>query len=232
MVNKLEETLLLIWKDSKERRRYIIGILTHNNNEYVFKYVNPELEDAKKAGFDYFPGFSDTKETYINKNILFTNISTRLPNKNRPDYLQILNSYNLKIDSTDMEVLKNTKGRLLTDNFEFVPEFNKNKIEFDVAGTSHRKDIEKCKDILKVNDTLFLEKEPDNKYDNYAIKVIYEKNNKKYHIGYVPRYYSKELTKLLDKNIKYSAQVESLNFSTPLRDEDILASVKIIFNKQ
>lgn len=228
-MNKLEETLLLIWKDSKERRRYIIGVLTYRNKEYIFKYTNPELEDAKKVGFDYFPGFSDTGKTYINKDVLFTNILTRLPNKNRPDYLQILNSYNLKINSTDMEILRNTKGRLLTDNFEFVPEFNKNRIEFDVAGTRHRKDIGKCKDKLKVNDSLILEKESDNAYDNYAIKIIYNKENKRYHIGYVPRYYTKELTNLLNKNVKYSAQIEKLNFDTPFRDEEINASVKIIF---
>lgn len=228
----MEETLLLIWKDAKERRRYIIGVLTHTNGKYTFKYVNPELEDAKKAGFDYFPGFPDVDKQYTNNGVLFANILTRLPNKNRPDYLQILNAYDLKTNSTEMEILKNTKGRLLTDNFEFVPEFNRNKIEFDVAGTSHREDIEKCKDKLKVNDTLILEKEPTNQYDNYAIKIIYNKDNKNYHIGYVPRYYSKELTKLLNKNIRYSAQIEKLNFNTPFKDEDINASVKIIFENK
>ncbi len=228
----MEETLLLIWKDAKERRRYIIGVLTHTNGKYIFRYVNPELEDAKKAGFDYFPGFPDVDKQYTNNGVLFANILTRLPNKNRPDYLQILNAYDLKTNSTEMEILKNTKGRLLTDNFEFVPEFNRNKIEFDVAGTSHREDIEKCKDKLKVNDTLILEKEPTNQYDNYAIKIIYNKNNKNYHIGYVPRYYSKELTKLLNKNIRYSAQIEKLNFNTPFKDEDINASVKIIFENK
>ena len=220
MVNNMEETLMLIWKDSKERRRYIIGVLIYKDDEYTFKYINPELEDAKNAGFDYFPGFDNLKEIYTSK-VLFANIQTRLPNKNRPEYLQMLNSYNLKTDSTQMEILKNTKGRLLTDNFEFVPEFNKNKIEFDVAGTRHRRDIEKCKDKLRVNDILTLEREPDNKSDKYAIKIIYNRDNKKY--------YTEQLTKLLNKDVKYSAQIEKLNFDTPFYDEDINASVKIIF---
>jgi hypothetical protein len=131
-----------------------------------------------------------------------------------------------------MEILRKTKGRLLTDSFEFVPAFNKNKIEFDVAGTSHREDINKCRDLLQINDNLYLEKEPKNKYDAYAIKVIYKNNNVNYHIGYVPRYYTKDLTKLLEDGIEYSAKVENLNFDTPFRDEDILASVKIIFNNK
>lgn len=226
------ETLLLIWKEPKQRRRYIIGILTYEDNKYTFRYVDPELEDARKEGFEYFPGFTDVSKKYVNEKDMFINISTRLPNENRPDYLQLLNLYDLDIKSSKMEILRKTKGRLITDNFEFVPQFNKNKIEFDVAGTSHREDIEKCRKLLKINDTIYLEKEPNNEYDKYAIKVIYVKDNKKYHIGYVPRYYTKELSEILKTNIEYSAKIESLNFDTPFRDEDILASVKIIFNNK
>lgn len=226
----MSENLLLIWKEPKERRRFIIGILKYEDEVYTFKYVDPELNDAKKAGFEYFPGFSDTNKVYTDDKAMFANISTRLPNKNRPDYLQILNLYNLDKNSSNMEILRKTKGRLLTDNFEFVPEFNENRIEFDVAGTRHRKDIEKCKNFLKVNDNLYLEREEDNKYDCYAIKVMYINNNVKYHIGYVPRYYAKELSQLLEKGVKYSAKIESLNFETPIRDEDIFAIVKIIFD--
>ena len=160
---------------------------------------------------------------------MFINIATRLPNENRPDYLQLLNMYDLNIKSYKMEMLEKTKGRLLTDNFEFVPEFNINKIEFDVAGTSHIEDIEKCKKILNVNDNIILEKEEDNKFDKYAIKIIFENNKRRYHIGYVPRYYSKDLSKLLEKNIEYSAKIESLRLNTSFRDEDILVSIKIIF---
>ena len=79
---------------------------------------------------------------------------------------------------------------------------------------------------------LYLEPEPNNKNDENAVKVVLKENGKLYHLGYVPRYYSKDLTKLLETGIEYSAQIESLNFDTPFRDEDILASVKIIFNNK
>lgn len=226
----MEKSLWLIWKEPKERRRYIIGTLTYKNNHYYFKYVNPELEEAKKVGFIEFPGFSDLNKKYESKGSLFPNITTRLLNKARPDYLQMLNTYGLDINSTSIEILEKTKGRLLTDNFEFVPAFDKNKIEFEVAGTSHRNDINEWKNLLKINDNLILEKEPNNKYDQYAIKIIYENNHKKYHIGYVPRYYAKDLTEMLNKNIEYSAKIESLNFKSDFHDEDITASVKLIFN--
>lgn len=221
--------LWLIWKDPLKRRRYKVGVLEKNEKYYSFKYVNPELNIAKNAGFDYYPGFEDTSKEYKNEK-MFLNIENRLPNKKRPDYLEILNSYNLNIDSNSMEILKATKGRLVTDTYEFVEPFDKKKIEFDIAGTSHCNDLRECKDSIKVNDKLKLELEPNNISDPYAIKIVLEKNGKMYHIGYVPRYYSKELTKILEKGVEYSALVQSLNFESVYNDEDINAYVKLIFN--
>ena len=103
-------------------------------------------------------------------------------------------------------------------------------MQFDVAGTRHCSDVKKCLKLISVNDKLLLELEPNNLYDEYAIKVILDKNNKYYHLGYVPRYYSKELTKLLKDNVEYSAMVQSLNFESKISDEDINVVVKLIFN--
>lgn len=228
MANKL----WLIWKEPKERRRFIIGELMYENNVYKFKYINPELNNARKNGLDFFPGFDDIEKEYVSNTVLFPNIETRLPNTSRPEYLDILNLYDLNIDSTQMEILEKTKGRLLTDNFEFVPVFDKNRIEFEVAGTSHSEDIKKYKHIFKINDNLYLEREKDNKFDEYAIKVICKKEGEFYHLGYVPRYYSKELSKMLDENVQYSAKIKYLNFESKLDDEDITADVKLIFNNK
>ncbi len=225
----MDNEMWLIWKDPKTRRRYKIGVLTYNKQQYIFKYVNPELNDARKNGFEFFPGFEDIHKEYSNKE-LFANIETRLPNPARPDYLEILNVYGLEKDSTKLEILRATKGRLLTDNYEFVPTFDKVKVQFDVAGTRHCSDVKKCLKLISVNDKLLLELEPNNLYDEYAIKVILDKNNKYYHLGYVPRYYSKELTKLLKDNVEYSAMVQSLNFESKISDEDINVVVKLIFN--
>lgn len=224
----MEKELWLIWKHPETRRRYKIGSLNYDNKVYTFKYVNPELNDALEVGFNYFPGFKDINKVY-NSDTLFANIETRLPNTARKDYLEILNSYNLEKDSTKIEILKATKGRLLTDNYEFVPAFDTKKIEFDVAGTRHC-DVNKCKKKISVNDKLLLKTENDNKYDKYAIKIILKKEGKEYHLGYVPRYYSKELTELLKNNIEYSAMIKSLNFESEFDDEDITAFVKLIFN--
>jgi len=224
----MKNEMWLIWKHPESRRRYKIGILTYQENKYQFKYVDPELNNAIAAGVGYFPGFEDVNKIYESEE-LFANIETRLPNPGRADYLEILNSYNLEKESSKLEILKATKGRLLTDNYEFVPAFDSNKVEFDVAGTRHCPDVKKCSELISINDKLLLELEPDNEFDTNAIKVIFFKNGIKYHLGYVPRYYSSELAKLLENNIEYSAMIQSLNFESEFNDEDITAFVKLIF---
>ena len=225
----MNNELWLIWKEPLSHRRFKIGILIKLNDGYEFSYVDPELGEARKVGFNFFPGFNDLSKTYKN-NELFINIASRLPNKGRIDYLEILNSYNLDKESSDFDILKATRGRTLTDNYEFVPAFALNKIEFDVAGTRHCKDINKCKDFLKINRVLYLEPEPNNKNDENAVKVVLKENGKLYHLGYVPRYYSKELLNELNKGAKYSAMIQNLKFNSPFSDENIVANVKLIFD--
>ncbi|MDD6277349.1 MAG: HIRAN domain-containing protein [Mycoplasma sp.] len=225
----MNNELWLIWKEPLSHRRFKIGILIKLNDGYEFSYVDPELGEARKVGFNFFPGFNDLSKTYKN-NELFINIASRLPNKGRIDYLEILNSYNLDKESSDFDILKATRGRTLTDNYEFVPAFDLNKIEFDVAGTRHCKDINKCKDFLKINRVLYLEPEPNNKNDENAVKVVLKENGKLYHLGYVPRYYSKELLNELNKGAKYSAMIQNLKFNSPFSDENIVANVKLIFD--
>ena len=224
----MSKKLWLIWKQPKTRQRYKIGELKYDGKEYSFKYTNPELCDAKKVGFICFPGFDDLSKHYKSTE-LFNNIDTRLPNVVRNDYLEILNSYTLDVDSSKIEILEATKGRLVTDNYEFVPKFDVHKVVFDIAGTRYCKDIEKCRDLIKLNDSLFLESDSNNMYDQNAIKIYIIKNNQKYYLGYVPRYYSKEMKKLLDENIQYSAMVQNINFESTFYDEDVSVVVKLIF---
>lgn len=86
--------------------------------------------------------------------------------------------------------------------------------------------------MLKVDEKLKLELESENQYDDNAIKVIYiSQKNERYKIGYVPRYYSKQLSEILRENVKYVATIQYLRFDTLLNDENITAKVELIFNK-
>lgn len=226
----MTKELWLIWRQPKTRRRYKVGTLINEDNCFDFVYTNPELDEAMKAGFRCFPGFDDIQKKYHSKE-LFANIETRLPNTARPDYNKILKSLELDLRASKWDILKATKGRLITDSYEFVAPFDKNKIEFDIAGTRYCDDIEKCKENLKVNEELFLKRDKTNEYDENAVKIIYKKDKQEFQLGYVPRYYSKYLSSLLDQGVPYLATIKKINFESNLNDEDIMAYVKLIFNE-
>ena len=225
----MQEELWLIWKEAISRRRYKIGSLIKYADSYEFIYTNPELDDATIAGFKFFPGFEDLTKIYQSET-LFPNILTRLPNVARPDYLDILKRYDLTSGASDFEILKATGGKTFTDNYEFVSAFDTNQIEFTIAGTNYCKDLLKCKDILKLDDKLYLEQELDNISDSSAVKIIFKDNSKTYHLGYVPRYYSKKILAYLNNKIKYSLTIKSINIDSPLNDEKITVNVKLTFD--
>ncbi|MFR0822642.1 MAG: HIRAN domain-containing protein [Clostridia bacterium] len=226
----MRKELWLIWKEPNTRRRYTVGTLIQDIDGYTFKYFQDTVKSIEKLGFDFFPGFEETEKIY-HSNKLFTSILNRLPNPIRTDYETILKSYGLSRNSSEVEILEITKGRLLTDNYEFVPAFNKNKIEFDLAGTRHCQDFEKCRDILKIGDKLILELEDKNKYDENAIVVLFDEE-KRYKIGYVPRYYSKPLAELLKEDVTYSAKVINIKIESLIKDEIISGKVELFFKNK
>ena len=65
---------------------------------------------------------------------------------------------------------------------------------------------------------------------NELERIIFKENDKSYHLGYVPRYYCKELLVELKKGTQYSAMIQSLNLESQLSDENITANVKLILN--
>jgi hypothetical protein len=78
-----------------------------------------------------------------------------------------------------------------------------------MAGTQHYLgcDGDYCDQALEITrgDELFLQKEPSNEFDPYAIE-IYTKNHHK--IGYIPRYYSQAFSRILDENRAVSCHVK------------------------
>lgn len=78
--------------------------------------------------------FPDPNKTY-KSDTLFSAFKLRLKNKSRPDYLELLKEYDLNDTSSDLEILSATFGRLVTDNYEFVPTLSKcEKLDFYLAG--------------------------------------------------------------------------------------------------
>ena len=163
-----------------------------------------------------FPGFEDLNKEYVS-DVLFTNINCRLPNKNRDDYKDIMLRYNIGINDNAFEVLAKTKGRQITDTIEFVEPFNKNSFDFDVAGIQYY-DINTIKKYWRINDRVKLALDEHNKYDDYAVKVLFTLSNKDYILGYVPRFYSKDVSKLLQNDNRYTAIITNYNINKEFDD--------------
>lgn len=201
--------LYLVWKDFNTRQRYVVGELS-KNGKYNFKYKIEDLNKAIMKGFEPLIAFPDINEVYESYDI-FPAFSSRLPDKRRKDIKEILTKYKLeKYDA--FELLKNSGGKLPTDSLEFIdPIFlDESNIEreFYIAGVRHHEycmEGKKTADFnLNIGENLFLESDNENIYDKYAVKVM-NKDNKL--IGFIPVFFSKEISKAIEKGRKITCIV-------------------------
>lgn len=205
------ETIRIIWKDLKTRRRFQVGQLSRND-EYQFSY-GLEVMDAINNGFKPLLAFDDLNKTYRNK-VLFQSFASRLPDKKRKDIEDILKKYEVTFYD-EFEILKKSGARLPIDSLEFIDPILQDqsdvKRNFFISGTRHYLGCEKshvCDDSFEViqGEKLNLELEPENEYDKFAIKVL-NLNNKL--LGYIPRYYSEEVFNRIEKGNNYEIKVKN-----------------------
>lgn len=232
MKNNINE-LLLVWKDPESRQRFVVGSLRHiaEKEEYEFSYVNPELNDAVKYGFQNYPSFPDLNQTYINEGGIFPGIQQRLPNKKRVNYPEILMNYNLDATSSEMEILAATRGRLGTDTFEFVQAIHfiserPFKVTFDLAA-ARRYDFPEVAANLKEHQAVTLVHHKDNPVDRFAVKVMYDND---LCLGFVPKYYSREIFNMLETGLKYSAKINKLDITNKNPDEWAKIIVEVVYH--
>lgn len=219
--------LYLIWKDEKTRNQYIVGELS-KNGKYEFRYCH-EFEEAKEKGFTLLLPFDDSAKVYESEE-LFQVFSSRLPDRKRKDIDKILEKYSLdKYDS--YELLKASGAILPIDNLQFIdPILNFEKPfekKFYIAGVRHYIGCDSCdckKSIDLCNgEELYLECEPENFYDQYAIKI---KNKDGVLLGYIPRYYSEAYTRLMQENRVSKCYVVKVNKESNCR-ECVLIKIKV-----
>ncbi|MHB9038728.1 MAG: HIRAN domain-containing protein [Armatimonadota bacterium] len=191
--------LWLIWQNPHSRQRYHVGTLRHVEQGYQFAYEKHgprTLPDALADGYRLHLVFPDTDKTYHARE-LFAAFSRRLPDRSRPDFLDILKRIGLSRDHTPMDLLWATGGRLATDTYEFVSPIILHdgclNIDFIVAGWRYYEG-ESVKAYLRSNVTLLLEQESTNPFDQNAVLVLYNESIK---LGYVPAYYSWAVAELL-----------------------------------
>mgnify|MGYP001138129193 CR=1 FL=1 len=200
--------LYLIWKSEQSRKQYIVGQLV-KNGQYEFRYAE-DIQAAKNDGFTPLICFPDDNKVYTDDK-LFPVFASRLPDRKRKDMQNILKKYDLE-RYDEYLLLKRSGARLPIDNFEFIdPIVNLDEnIErtFFIAGVRHYLGCngENCNKPFMITrgDEVVLQQDPDNQYDKNAVQMLDVSGHL---LGYVPRYYSEGVTKMLKSNRKVSCHV-------------------------
>ena len=181
-------SITLVWRPGKGRRRISIGTLTKSKKtgELNFQYIQKGEDEARKVDsqFSGYPGLpisSASFESSLLEEVFFS----RLINTERNDAKQLLDFW--LVDparySDKYYLLAQTQGLSFSDTFEFVPRYfksHKNSFVTDVAGLSQ---IPFDLSILKVGEKLQFVLEPDNAYDSNAVYLSF--NGQK--IGYIKK---------------------------------------------
>jgi len=201
--------LYVIWKDYKTRQRYIVGELS-KNGKFEFKYRIKDLDKAIEKGFKPLIAFANINEVYESYN-MFPAFSSRLPDKRRRDIKEILEKYKLeKYDA--FELLKKSGGKLPIDSLEFIDPIFLDEVnivrKFYIAGVKY---YDYCngkhtgpKLELEVNEDIALIKDSNNRYDEYAVKVM---NGKGEFLGFIPSYFSEKVRQAINSDRKITCTV-------------------------
>jgi hypothetical protein len=85
---------------------------------------------------------------------------------------------------------------------------------FFIAGVQFRPrdEINRAVKQLEVGGELTLEREPTNKYDPNAVKILFiEEDGTEFFLGYVPKKFSSEVSALLDYDVVVNCTVTAVN---------------------
>lgn len=212
--------LYLAWQDNLTRKWTPVGQLTKKGDSYVFAYT------AGAKTLETFHGFGrmkDLEKTYVSDR-LFPLFSNRILAKGRPEYKKYLEWLGLsETGYDDIEELSRTGGIRATDNLEIFPcpsptADGMYKASFFCRGLKHlHHENIKRSSSLEIGEQLYVMKDLNNPHDSTAL--LLRSDQPITLVGYAPRYYSSEFSKLIeliDAN-EIKVNVESVNSEAPLQ---------------
>ena len=206
-----EDYIYLIWQEPETHRRMVVGELKREDG-FSFFYTH-DYKKAIEMGWEMLTPFPEEK-VYRNK-FLFPAFSSRLPDPKRRDIQEILSKYGME-EYDGYELLKRSGAKLPIDDYEFVdpifPDDETVSRNFYVSGVRH---ATKCADEdcvrihgVYVGDELELVLEPNNPVDQFAVALYSPRGDK---IGYVPSYFSEQVTHRLKVRMTYQCKVIEVN---------------------
>jgi len=213
-------TLILVWKSPPNNAWVPVGKLSYKASKYVFEYTNGALKAFNDGFFIPFGQMDDLSKIYVSQE-LFPFFQNRLLQKSRPEYDDYLDWLALSKDSTTpLEELARSGGIRATDNLQLFPIPQKRNDLYNVKFFSHGIRHLPPLYIDRINhlargDKLYLMRDVQNEHDSFAIAL--RTGNPTEIVGYVPRFFSEEFTKLLDviDATEISVVIEKINIKAP-----------------
>jgi len=214
------KSLFVAWQDPESRQWATVGRLSQMEGRFHFTYT----QGAKnQSNFIPFGRMTDLKAEYVSEE-LFPLFKNRVLAKSRPEYAQYLQWLGLDAAKYDvLDELERTGGIRATDSLEMFPcptptEQNNYEVYFFTRGLRHLHDENRKRTSeLKEGDKLNVMLDPQNEYDPHALMI--RTCDPITLVGYAPRYFSSEFTKLMNrvgaKNVKVT--VERVNAEAPLQ---------------
>lgn len=195
----------LAWRKGAGFPRIIIGIIKRNAFGVSFSYIPEGLEEAKKYGLVTYTDFPDETKVYTEGVLdilgLRLNKSERGDIQKYYDYWEI----NPKYKDDKYYMLAHTQGLLPTDNFEFLADFYPTKELSFTSELCGLTNLKLDKDTLEEGDILTWERDSNNEYDRYAVKVFKGDT----FVGYIKKVHSRIFYKKCRSKLKIA--VKSVN---------------------
>jgi hypothetical protein len=212
------KALFVAWQEPNSRRWVPVGRLTYENGTYRFVYTRGAKESKN---FTPFGRMVDLDAAYVSE-VLFPLFANRVLPKSRPEYQDYLRWMGLsEKDHDDLEVLARTGGLRATDTLEMFPcpeptKNNSYEVFFFSHGLRHLiPENQERINSLKYGEELYLMRDVQNPHDPMAL--LMRTSDPMSLVGYCPRYYSAEFTRLLEAVGKDTVKVtvEQMNPDAP-----------------
>lgn len=214
------KALFVAYQDTVSRTWTPVARLTHEGSLYRFAYT---VGAKNLSGFVPFGRMTELDAEYQSEEI-FPLFKNRLLPKSRPEYADYLSWLGLTEVSHDaIEELARTGGLRATDTLELIPcpeptSSNQYEVYFFCRGLNYLSaDSQSRAANLQVNNALYLMSDMQNDSDEMAL--LLRTGDPVTLVGYVPRYYSAEFSRLIGlvgrKNAKVT--VEKVNPNAPIQ---------------
>ena len=211
--------LFIAWQNPDSREWRPVGQLTRHGKRYRFVYT---MGATKTRDFVPF-GRMDDLNTIYESSELFPLFANRLLPKSRPEYHEYLEWLNIPSGKDEpLALLSRTGGIRGTDSLMVFgcpePVDGKYLVHFFCHGISHlSQEALQIIEKLEVGTRLYLMLDVQNSFDRMAVALRTEQP--KVIVGYVPRYFSGDFSKLVKGATQETVTVlvEGINREAPIQ---------------